>query len=118
MFSIGKNSNAFDETLTAEALLNFELKVNNPTNPVAPSIAVKEVLRNYNEAKRLKMKIPMISPKIMLQHPKKVLEKTDIMSWTDNDFATARKILENIPSEKANMAVIMVACMAINIQKV
>ena len=100
MFSIGKNSNAFDETLTAEALLNFELKVNNPTNPVAPSIAVKEVLRNYNEAKRLKMKIPMISPKIMLQHPKKVLEKTDIMSWTDNDFATARKILENIPSRK------------------
>ena len=100
MFSIGKNSNAFDETLTAEALLNFELKVNNPTNPVAPSIAVKEVIRNYNEAKRLKMKIPMISPKIMLYHPKKVLEKTDIMSWTDNDFATARKILENIPSRK------------------
>ena len=75
MFSIGKNSNAFDETLTAEALLNFELKVNNPTNPVAPSIAVKEVLRNYNEAKRLKMKIPMISPKIMLQHPKRFWKK-------------------------------------------
>ena len=100
MFSIGKNSNAFDETLTAEALLNFELKVNNPTNPVAPSIAVKEVLRNYNEAKRLKMKVPMISPKILNYHPKKVLEKTDIMSWTDNDFQMAREILKNIPSRK------------------
>ena len=100
MFSIGKNSNAFDETLTAEALLNFELKVSNKTNPVAPSIAVKEVLRNYNEAKRLKMKVPMISPKILKYHPKKVLEKTDIMSWTDADFATARNILQNIPSRK------------------
>jgi len=100
MFSIGKNSNAFDETLTAEALLNFELKVSNKTNPVAPSIAVKEVLRNYNEAKRLKMKVPMISPKILKYHPKKVLEKTDIMSWTDTDFQTAREILKNIPSRK------------------